>query len=105
MAGTGASVVVDRSARVRVPNHVVYRPFAAETVVLNLETGLYHGLNPSAATMLAALERSASVGDALEWLAGHFGLPASELESDLIEFCGDLHGRGLIEVVDADGAS
>ena len=31
----------------RIPQHVVFRGFATETVVLNLETGKYHGLNPS----------------------------------------------------------
>ena len=43
------------SARPAVPDHVVYREFVNETVVLNLETGTYHGLNPSGGRMLEAL--------------------------------------------------
>jgi DNA-binding CsgD family transcriptional regulator len=43
--------------RVRVPQHVVHRAFPARTVVLNLETGKYHGLNPTAGRMLTALEQ------------------------------------------------
>ena len=39
-------------AHASVPQHVVYRRFAAETVVLNLETGTYHGLNATGARML-----------------------------------------------------
>ena len=31
-----------------VADHVVYRAFALETVVVNLERGVYHGLNPTA---------------------------------------------------------
>lgn len=33
------------AARPPVPDHVVYRAFVDETVVLNLDTGRYHGLN------------------------------------------------------------
>ena len=36
--------------KVRVPRHVVHRDFPAQTVILNLETGKYHGLNPTAGT-------------------------------------------------------
>lgn len=36
-------MILDSQARV--PRHVVYRDFVNETVVLNLETGTYHGLN------------------------------------------------------------
>ena len=30
-----------------VPEHVVYRTFVSETVVLNLQSGHYHGINTS----------------------------------------------------------
>jgi hypothetical protein len=33
------------AARPRLPSHVVMRAFVHETVVLNLATGRYHGLN------------------------------------------------------------
>ena len=79
-----------------VPEHVVYRPFAQETVVLNLTTGRYHGLNPTAGVMLTELERSATVADAASRLAAHFGRPIEEIECDLVEFCLDLSERGLI---------
>ena len=31
-------------SRLRVPEHVVYRSFGEETVVVNLRSGKYHGL-------------------------------------------------------------
>ena len=33
---------------VKLPQHVVYRDFVSETVLLNIQTGKYHGLNPTA---------------------------------------------------------
>ena len=57
------------SARVRLPQHVVHRSFVAETVVLNLRTGKYHGLNPTAGKMLEALDAAPTVGAAVPVLA------------------------------------
>ena len=45
-------------------DHVVHRSFAHETVILNLKTGKYHGLNPTAGAMLTELERGATVAEA-----------------------------------------
>jgi hypothetical protein len=85
-------------ASVQVPRHVVYRTFPSETVVLNLQTGKYHGLNPTAGAMLAALERGACVADAVALLARDYERPPAELERDLRELCDALLERGLIEL-------
>jgi hypothetical protein len=85
-------------ASVQVPRHVVYRTFPSETVVLNLHTGKYHGLNPTAGAMLAALERSACVADAVALLARDYERPPAELERDVRELCDALLERGLIEL-------
>lgn len=95
------------AARVRLPEHVVHRSFAAETVVLNLHTGKYHGLNPTAGRMLEVLESEESVGNAAVKIATEYGQPTDEVEHDLCVLCADLAERGLIEVdgVDSGGPS
>jgi hypothetical protein len=87
--------LLDRSFRL--PNHVVYRAFALETVVVNLERGVYHGLNPTAGRMLEAIERSSTAREAAARLADELGAPRAVVESDLASFCADLLERGLIE--------
>jgi hypothetical protein len=89
-----------REARFRVPQHVVYRVFPAETVALNLQTEQYHGLNPTAGKMLAALDRTGSVPSAARAVADEFEQPVDAIESDVISLCERLLERGLIEVVD-----
>lgn len=86
------------AATAHVPNHVVFRTFAAETVVLNLETGKYHGLNPVGGRMLEVLAAAPSVVAAAETLAEEYGEPVARIESDLHEFCNELAERGLIEL-------
>jgi hypothetical protein len=91
-------------ARARLPQHVVHRSFVAETVVLNLRTGKYHGLNPTAGKMLEALEAAPSVGDAVPVLAGDYGLSPEQIQSDLLTLTRGLLERGLIETADDDAA-
>jgi Coenzyme PQQ synthesis protein D (PqqD) len=86
------------SARPSVPQHVVYREFVNETVVLNLETGTYHGLNPSGGKMLETLGASATVRDAAASLASDYSRPVGEIEEDLYEFCVRLQERGLVDL-------
>ena len=83
------------TTRARVPDHVVYRTFATETVILNLETGKYHGLNPSGGRMLDLLSQDRTVGEA----AKEYGNPVAEIKTDLTSFCSDLVARGLIELL------
>jgi hypothetical protein len=83
---------------VRIPPHVVFRTFAVETVVVNLERGLYHGLNPTGGRMLETLERTPAVREAAAKLAAEFDRPLAQVEADLCAFCADLLERGLIEL-------
>ena len=89
---------VPSTSSVVVPEHVVHRRFATETVLLNLQTGQYHGVNPTGGRMLELLEGGATVGDAAAQLADEFERPQDEMEQDLRAFCSDLAQRGLIEV-------
>jgi hypothetical protein len=86
------------TARVTLPEHVVRREFPEETIVLNLRTGLYHGLNATAAAMLEALEDGAPVGETAERLARHFGQPSERVSADLVTLVGTLRERDLVEI-------
>ena len=92
------------ASRARLPQHVVHRSFVAETVVLNLRTGKYHGLNPTAGRMLEALEATDSVAAAVPGLAEEYGVEPAQIEADLIQLCRGLLERGLIEISDAQPA-
>lgn len=86
------------ASRITVPQHVVYRTFPSETVVLNLQTGRYHGLNVTAGRMLTALEASASVREAVGVLAREYGQEVLLVRRDVCELCWALLDRGLLEI-------
>ncbi len=95
-AGDDASLL---KSCVRVPQVVVYREFRGETVALNLSSGQYHGLNPTATKMLDSLVESASVDAAVDRLANELGAPRAVVERDVLALCRNLRARGLIEQV------
>jgi hypothetical protein len=82
-----------------VPEGVVYREFEAETLLLNLSTGTYHGVNATGARLLELLrEAGGDVGLAVERLAVECGVGVEEVAAELAAFCGELAERGLLEV-------
>lgn len=86
------------AASVAVPAHVVYRAFAGETVILNLETGKYHGLNVTGGRMLQLLDGAESIAEAASAFASDYGKLLSDVEGDIRSFCTRLCERGLIEI-------
>jgi Coenzyme PQQ synthesis protein D (PqqD) len=91
-----------RGAILAVPDHVVRREFPAETVVLNIKTGHYHGLNPTAARMLAAVEELGRFDPAVDLLADELDESRDRVSADLSELCAGLLERGLLERLEAE---
>ena len=91
-------------AVVRVPDHVVYRSFESETVLLNLRSGQYHGLNPTGGRMLEVLREAGTLAQAATILAAELEHPREAVLVDLLELCTRMLERGLI-VVDEPGSS
>jgi hypothetical protein len=86
--------------KTKVPDHVVFREFALETVVLNLDTGQYHGLNATGGRMLELLKQHGSVRQAAEAMAVEFPDAAETVTRDLCIFCLALSKRGLVQLVE-----
>lgn len=92
--------------RFRVPSHVVYRSFEGETLLLNLDSGQYHGLNETGGRMLELMkETDGTLREAIARLAEEYEVDAAEIEPDLTAFCRDLADRGLVELLPAGGDS
>lgn len=82
-----------------VPDDVVHRAFEAETLLLNLDTGNYHGLNETGGRMLELLgETGGDVRAAIDRLAREYGRETDEIAPEIAEFCRALADRGLLEV-------
>jgi hypothetical protein len=82
----------------RLAAHVALRRFPNETVAVNLESGHYFGLNPTAADMLDALLAAATIDAAADAVARANGWPREQVGRDLRALCVDLVDRELVEL-------
>jgi hypothetical protein len=83
--------------RVSVPSHVVRRSFADEVIVLNLDSGQYHGLNETAQVIVDRLDAGDTPREAARNLATQAGAPIERVEADVRELVECLLERGLVE--------
>lgn len=83
-------------SRVRLADNVVHRSFGDETVLLNLDTGQYHGLRGSGGRMLELLEELGDPTAAAERVASEFGHPVADVRRDLDALCRQLEERALL---------
>jgi hypothetical protein len=89
---------VSPTARHRLPDHVVVRSLVLQTVVLNLETGQYHGLNRTAGSILELLGSGMSVVEVAERLATQTRQSRAEVTEAVRKTCAALLARRLLEV-------
>ncbi len=86
--------ILDR--RVALPEHVAMREFAEQTVLLNLQSGNYHGLNAVATRMLEAVQAARTPREAIAGLATDYDQPEAVIERDLTALLDGLTERGLV---------
>jgi hypothetical protein len=87
-----------RDLHVRVPAHVVFRDMAQETVVLNIESGRYHGIDPIGAHFFEVMRSGDSLAKVATVLAGDYKQPLDRIQQDLAAFCDRMNQLGLIEL-------
>lgn len=83
---------------IRIPDEVVFRELDGESVVLNIESGIYFGLDDTGTRIwqwLAGLPTLQAVRAAMH---EEFDAPPQQLDADLLAFVEQLHSKGLIVV-------
>ena len=77
---------------------------AGEVVILDVERGLYFGLDGVGAKLWDLLQAPRPVAEIVDRLASQYDVPRDTLAADVHELLEDLAGRGLIDVDPAPGA-
>lgn len=85
--------------RIVVPDAVVSRELEGETVLLNLETGIYFGLDAVATDVWKALRSSRSLQGACDALLGAYDVSAPVLSDDLLRLVNQMAAKGLVQAV------
>ena len=96
--GRHRGVQIELSTRLAVPEDVLSRDLGSESVLLNLDTESYFGLDEVGASMWKALTKGHSVAFALKELSAVYDVAPHTLERDLLALAGKLLEHGLLEL-------
>lgn len=91
-----------KDCSVRVPQHVIRRDLVSETVLLNVRTGVYYGLDEIGGRFFTQLSQRETVEGAVQALSGEFDAPLERIREDTVLYCSELLARGLIDLEGTD---
>ena len=85
-------------AAFRIPDDVVFRELDGEAVVLNLDTGIYFGLDAVGTRIWRLIEARKPLRIVLDTLIDEYEASPDRLQSDLLAFVERLNGKGLLSL-------
>ncbi len=86
------------SDRVRLPDDVLISALQSESVMLNLESERYFGLDEIGTRILSLLSTSDSIEAAYELLLEEYDVDGEVLRQDLLSLVEKLAEQGLVEI-------
>jgi hypothetical protein len=89
-------MTISFSDRVRVPDDVLISNLQQDSVILNLDSERYYGLDDVGTRFLTALNTSDSIEAAYEALRNEYDVDAQSLRKDLIELIENLVKQGIL---------
>jgi hypothetical protein len=85
---------------VRIPDNVATRMIANETVLLNLDTGIYFGLDAVGTRFIELLESDGTLASAYRIMLEEYDVKPETLEADLLRLSDEMCSKGLLESID-----
>lgn len=94
--------MIELNHRVVVPPHVLIRHLDGESVLLNLESERYYGLDATGTRMWELVTTQPNIESAFTQLLAEFDVQPEALRHHLTELLGGLVENGLLQVLPAD---
>jgi hypothetical protein len=87
---------MDLDTRLTVPPQVMSRLVGEETVLLDLASGMYFGLDGLGRTIWESISAGRSLAEIVDEIVAEYDVEREQAEADVIEFASDLLERGLL---------
>ncbi len=85
-------------SRISVPDHIMYREVQGEGVLLNLQNGVYYGLNEIGARVWDIISSGNRLGTAHARLLNEYDVDSDRLWDDILVLVADLEKQGLVSL-------
>lgn len=86
------------SDKVSIPPEVMARTVGDETVILDLASGTYFGLDPVGARIWELLGEGKTLAEVCDQMLEEFEVSREELERDILRLAQELADQGLVAV-------
>ena len=100
IAGRIVDMELNKEQTFRIPEEVLFQEVSGETVLLDLASESYFGLDSVGTRIWALLKEDKSVGQVLDALLEEYEVDRGTLEADLEELLDNLLAAGLIQAPD-----
>ena len=87
---------MDLDTRLTIPPHVLSRRVGDETVLLDLESGIYFGLDGVGKRIWETICEGKSLSEAVSFIVNEYDVGKEQAADDVITFAADLVERGLL---------
>ena len=91
-------MTLSQSSRIVIPEGVLVRKLQEESVLLNINTESYFGLDEVGTRMWTVLSEAESIAAGMERLLAEYDVDHEKLENDVDEFLTNLVDKKLIEL-------
>ncbi len=81
---------------IRISDDVVFRQLEGEAVILNLETGVYFGLNEAGTRIWSLLQEDGSLERVVERMQNEYAVSAEALQEDVLRLVDQMLEKGLV---------
>ena len=88
--------LIDLDSRLSIPPHVMSRPVGDETVLLDLQSGRYFGLDSVGKRIWEAVSDGRTLAETADRIVEEYDIGEDEARSDVINFASKLVERGLL---------
>ena len=86
------------SSRIQPSGDVLFREMQGEAVLLNIQTGMYFGLDSTGTAIWQLIQKKSRLDKVLESLVEEFDIDKASCREDLLRFATTLQKNGLVEV-------
>ena len=87
---------MDLETKPTIPPQVMSRVVGDDTVLLDLESGMYFGVDGVAKQIWESISEGRSLGETAEVIASEYEVDEAQAQADVLKFITDLAERGLL---------
>lgn len=84
--------------RAAIPPEVLVRELGEETVILDLASGTYFGLDEAGTRIWQLLQQGLTLREVCDTMLAEFEVAPQDIERDVLDLASELRDRGLIRI-------